>query len=432
MTGERMTPEEEVAFERILETFPGSEVGPFESDDDSEPGTPPDEGVLTEADEALSEADESLFNLVPDDWPRAAREGIAEPAFVLPPYLPRESVVLVVGAAESAKSMWAAWAAAQVVRGGGSAVLVSQENPYRVDVDRLSRLAPDLPADKLMLLNQKGLDLAEPAHFTELARVGFGSDVIFIDTLSESWSGDENSNADVVRLFRERARRLVTLTGASVVLVHHTGHPKEFITRKGVGAPRGASALGQKADVVLVFEAGLENTFTIEHAKNRVVGGGFKEPKTGHRVVDLEGNRLEIATEGHATDPRVAECMSTAVEAIASRGTVGTNELIRELRSRGFGATTIEATRLALLAQDPARVTQSAGRVTGSDGKQYPGKVWTLASAVQVLSGVPQAYPTAPHSGASGVPQASIDAGAPEPGLRPSDQSGVPHDEGSA
>jgi AAA domain len=253
-------------------------------------------------------------------------------------------------------------------------VFVSQENPLATDLNRMGRLRPDF--EHLTYFHMSGLDLADPTHFVELALACQGADLLVIDTLSACWSGDEGSNADIVKLDREVLAQLVRLTGVTPVVIHHTGHPQAFVSRGGASAGRGASAMGQKADVVLVFQPAGPHEFTIDHSKNRTPGG-HKEPKARFRVIDTPEGGLDIERLGKEIDERVAECMDVAVEIVAaSDGTLGTNALKSALNKRQFGGSTITPTLAALKIEDPPRVRQVEGVVIGADGKRRPGKPW--------------------------------------------------------
>jgi hypothetical protein len=261
--------------------------------------------------------------------------------------------------------------------------------------------------------------------------------VLVLDTLSACWSGDEASNAEVAALDREVFAPLVRLTGATVVVIHHTGHPQAFVNRGGVGAGRGASAMGQKADVVLVFKAAGPHEFTIEQAKNRTPGG-VKAPKARFRVVDTEDGGLDVVPEGTALDPRVAECADAAVEILGtSADRPSTNGLKEALRARSFGGSTIDPALDALRAEDPPRVVQVDGTVVGADGKRRRGRPWALADSAaptepdraRTEPRVPSHQPSPPSPnpsrgvgpGPGSAPRGSED---PTPGLGSDDEVG--------
>jgi len=112
-----------------------------------------------------------------------------------------------------------------------------------------------------------------------------GDAAVFFDSLTDCWRGDENDNA-AIALFDQTVQKPLQAQGATPFVVHHTGHPQQFVKRTGVSAGRGASSLGQKADTILVFKAGSDREFTIHHAKARI--GGRREPDRTYRVVDTE------------------------------------------------------------------------------------------------------------------------------------------------
>jgi hypothetical protein len=360
------TPEEADALGRLLELFPGSVVGEFEPNEQR--------SILEEADEVLAEPDG--FELVPLDFAKLLVEGIPEPD-VLHVYLVRGSRIWGFGPAESAKTLYFQWVTAKLTREGRTVVFISAENPLATDLDRMHRLRPDW--SHLRYFHMPPLDLADPTHFVELLRVSHGADLVVIDTLSATWSGDENSNTDVVKLDREVLAPLVAKTGAGLVLIHHSGHPQAFVSRGGVGAGRGASAMGQKADIVLVFQSVGRHEFTVDHAKNRTAGG-HKEPKARFRIIDTEDDGLDIERIGKAIDERVAQCMDEAVEVVtASDGSLGTKALQAALREREFGGGTVTSALRELRSEDPPRLRQVDGEVVGPDGRRRKGKPWRAA-----------------------------------------------------
>lgn len=376
----KLTADEQAAFDRVIETFGADNVivGKFESfpmDDVEDEGDPEKPGLFEVADEALAPDPElDGFRLVPLDFAKLLADGIPEAEYLDFPYLPRGARVWVFGPAESAKTLYLQWQAAKLSRDGRTVVFVSAENPLSTDVDRIARLRPDF--ERLRFYHMPGLDLADRSHFLELAEACSGADLLVLDTLSALWSGDEASNAEVVKLDRDVLAQLVRLTGITPVVIHHTGHPQAFVNRGGAGAGRGASAMGQKADVVLVFQATGVHEFTVDHGKNRTAGG-YKEPKARYRIVDTDDGGLDIERIGKAVDERVAECMDAAVELIASsEGTFGTNALKAALKEQGFGSSTIDPALAELRTEDPPRARQTDGEVVGADGRPRKGKPW--------------------------------------------------------
>jgi hypothetical protein len=373
-----LTAVEQAAFDRVIaELTDGDNPRPTSRRVEADSPKP---SLFEETDAMLEEMahDELVPGLHLDslDFVKLGAEGVPEPEYLEFPYLPRSVRVWVFGPAEASKTIYHQWLAAKLTRAGRKVVFVSQENPLATDVDRMLRLRPDFT--NLDYFHMPGLDLADSTHFVELARRCVGHDVVVIDTLSACWSGDEGSNADVGKLDRQVLAQLVKLTGATIVLIHHTGHPQAFVNRGGAGAGRGASSMGQKADVVLVFQPAGPHEFTIDHSKNRTPGG-YKEPRARFRVVDTDDCGLDIERVGKAIDERVAECMDAAVEIVAaSDGTFGTNALEKALNERGFGGSTVTPAKAELKSEDPPRIRQIDGEVTDTAGRRRKGRPWVV------------------------------------------------------
>lgn len=277
------TPDEQAAFDRVIATFgPDITVGEFEPWGPDDP--PPKPKVFQEADQALEDDPDERFRLVPLDFPTLLAGGIPDPNYLDAPYLLRGARVWAFGPAESCKTLYFEWVAARLTRQGKTVVFISAENPLSTDVDRIGRLRPDF--EGLRFYHMPGLDLADRSHFVELAEACLGADLLVADTLSALWSGDEASNAEVVKLDREVLAQLVRLTGVTPVVIHHTGHPTAFVNRSGVGAGRGASAMGQKGRGPRVpgrRPARVHDRPREEPRRGRAQGAEGTFPSRGHR-----------------------------------------------------------------------------------------------------------------------------------------------------
>lgn len=97
------------------------------------------------------------------------------------------------------------------------------------------------------------IDLADPKSLDRLAATAgrFASQLIIIDTLAAALAGkvDESSNQHMAEVI-DNAKRLSLMTGATVLLTHHTGHDERH--------ERGATAL----------RGGVDTSISINRRKN--------------------------------------------------------------------------------------------------------------------------------------------------------------------
>jgi len=97
------------------------------------------------------------------------------------------------------------------------------------------------PLPPLLNMIMQPFQLAQPHDVTDLAAVIPQGAMVIVDTLNRAApTADENSSRDM-GIILEATKRLQTLTGCLVVLIHHTGKD----TRKGL---RGHSSLGAALD----------------------------------------------------------------------------------------------------------------------------------------------------------------------------------------
>src|SRR5262249_43924792 len=223
----------------------------------------------------------------------------------------------------------------------------------------------------------QGLDLTIAEHIAALIEASHGAVLTVIDTLSACWSGDEDSNSEVTGFDRDVLLPLIRETDASPLVLDHTGNPQPFANRRGVSAPRGASAKGQKADFLLEFRAGGDSEFTIHHAKAR---GTKKQPPQAFRVVDTSNDELELIEIETSAEEKAIAIAEGLVEAIcaAPDGFLTTRGLRAAGKQLGAGKDTVSAAAALLENETPARVTAGWEVVDTGKGKQRA-RIWRPA-----------------------------------------------------
>jgi len=317
------------------------------------------------------------FRMTPIDFARLSANGLPEVQYLLEPYLPAGARIWAFGPAESGKSLWALVMACELSRAGIEVAYVSQENPLVEDLRRLERLKPNWRY--MRFFHDQALDLAQSDHAAELVRICRRARLIVLDTLTACWSGDEGDNPEIATFDREVLQLVVRETGASIIILDHTGNPQAFVKRRGVHAGRGASSKGQKADVVLEFSSEGQNGFIITHAKNRM--GGFKRPPLHMIVTDTADHQIALEEVEQTTEDKIVECAERMVEAIENAGQLTARELIQQ--AKGFSRTVQIAATAMLRAEDPPRVASSKETiVTPNRGKQKA-VIWRPANRLQ-------------------------------------------------
>ena len=165
-----------------------------------------------------------------------------------------------------------------------------------------------------------------------------GVDVIFIDTLNRAIPGsDENLSTDMGMVIAH-SNQLIELTGAAVVLTHHTGKAKER-------GPRGHSSLYAALDTCLMVDQVESGLRTVELVKTRQAVGGNKYyfsienidlgeddyglPIVGPALTEVEGSpEVEKAATAPSLTPQQKEAL-VALSLHLQNGFDG--ELIKEI-----------------------------------------------------------------------------------------------------
>ena len=325
-------------------------------------------------------ADDDSYRLRAVDWTRLLAEGVPEVEYLWEPYFPKGARIWIWGATGSYKSLFCEWAAANLSRGCLRVSYFSEENPMQEELRRLAKVRPD--PEYFRLFHRTGMDLTDPAWVESFLSVTRGDAVVFLDSWTDLWGGDEKENREVQQ-FDARVLKPMQAQGATPVVLHHTGHRQMFSDRGGATAGRGASALGQKADVTLEFKDAGEDRFTIIYGKCRI--GGVRVPERAFRVEDEDDGTVSIIECGDPGQLATNEMVEKMVRAIvtATDGSLTTSQL----RAAVGGSTKRQTEAFERLADD-IRVHVEVEKVRTKDGKFRDANVWRPA-AVGVEYGLP-------------------------------------------
>lgn len=162
------------------------------------------------------------------------------------------------------------------------------------------------------------------------AALGVTPALVMVDTLSQTFTGEENSAQDVGGYLREIGLQFRQCWQCSVIVVHHTGHSQ-------TERPRGSSALHANVDFMFgVFRDEKEMMATVECAKQK--DGDLLQPMSFElKVVDLaldeDGDPItSLVATGLGDQQQVLDLMQH--EAMRGRG--GRNQLLLELALNGM------------------------------------------------------------------------------------------------
>jgi hypothetical protein len=196
--------------------------------------------------------------------------------------------------------------------------------------------------------------------------------LVVIDTLAQTFSGDENSSSDIGDYIRLINSEIRARFGCSVIIVHHTGHAASE-------RPRGSSAIMANLDFVL-------GVFRPDPKALRAILTTAKQ-KDGDRAKDLSFTleRLVLGEDedGDELSSLVAKYVDVAENALESfRGTKYTPIIIKHLED-GVATTdelVLEAERI--IDEDRVVVRQGVRRgldvLTKANLVNERGGIWKL------------------------------------------------------
>lgn len=153
--------------------------------------------------------------------------------------------------------------------------------------------------------------------------------LVVVDTLSQTYSGEENSAQEMAAYLRELGTRFRSLWHCAVMLIHHSGH-------QATERPRGSSAIRANLDFMLgVFRDEKEMMATLSCQKMKDASH-FEDATFSLSVSDLgrddDGDRVTSLVARHLS---TSEDVSTAMEAEGKAGRGGKNQLLLTLLQNG-------------------------------------------------------------------------------------------------
>ena len=105
----------------------------------------------------------------------------------------------------------------------GRVLYLDEENPEDLIYDRLIKLGmTDEVAKNIRYINNQGVRLDRVADEVIDEALDFDPTLIIVDALRRIHTGDENSAADMNRLFNDAIQPLARLTKAAVMVIHHS------------------------------------------------------------------------------------------------------------------------------------------------------------------------------------------------------------------
>jgi KaiC/GvpD/RAD55 family RecA-like ATPase len=160
--------------------------------------------------------------------------------------------------------------------------------------------------------------------------LGISPALVVVDTLSQTFSGEENSANEMAAYLRELGLRFRQIWSCAVLLVHHTGH-------NATERPRGSSAIRANLDFLFgVFrdEKEMLATMTCEKQKDGDLFDDATFSLTVHTLgTDEDGDKVTSLVARHLTR---AEDVQDAMESERDAGRGGKNQLLLRLVQNGM------------------------------------------------------------------------------------------------
>lgn len=171
--------------------------------------------------------------------------------------------------------------------------------------------------------------------------------LVVVDTLSQTFSGEENSAQEIGIYLRELGLQFRACWQCTVLVVHHTGH---IATER----PRGSSALRSNVDFMFgVFRDEKEMLATVECAKQK------DGELTSAATFELRTVDLALDDDGERITSLVARALNDTTEVVghmayeAARGRGGKNHMFLDLALNGIEEKKLRTTFYEAMEGDP-------------------------------------------------------------------------------
>lgn len=176
------------------------------------------------------------------------------------------------------------------------------------------------------------IDLTADAwRVVEAAQVaGVSPSLVIIDTLSQTYAGEENSANEMAAYLREIGLRFRQLWQCAVMLVHHSGH-------QATERPRGSSAIRANLDFLFGVSRDEKEMLATVNCIKQKDGELFDDATFSlHQVgigTDQDGDPVSSLVARHLSS---AEEVADAMESERAAGRVGKNQLLLQLLQSGM------------------------------------------------------------------------------------------------
>jgi KaiC/GvpD/RAD55 family RecA-like ATPase len=159
---------------------------------------------------------------------------------------------------------------------------------------------------------------------------GVTPSMVVVDTLSQTFSGEENSANEVALYLRELGTRFRALWGCTVLVIHHSGH-------QATERPRGSSALRANVDFMLGVQRDEKELLATLSCQKQKDGDAFQDTTFSLRShtlgEDEDGDSVSSLVAWHLSS---AEALQEAMEAENKAGRGGRNQMLLSLLQNGM------------------------------------------------------------------------------------------------